>query len=122
MEAKKTIVKQLFDHGFSAGEIFKQLKCLGINKVFIHKIIIWLLETNSFKDRARPGCSCLACTKEHIKRIHEKIQRNTQHSANKISTDENVNRRTVQVILNEDLGFRSYRKRKIQGLVQAQRI
>ena len=47
------MVKQLFDHGFSAGETFKQLKCLEINKVFMYRTINRLLKINSNKDRAR---------------------------------------------------------------------
>ena len=53
METKKIMVKQLFDRGFSAGETFKQLKCLEINKVFMHRTINRLLKINSNKDRAR---------------------------------------------------------------------
>ena len=71
------------------------------------------METNSCKNRARPARPCSARTKEGIKGIHEKIRRNPQRSAIKTDAEENVNRRTVQVILNEDQGFRPYCKRKV---------
>ena len=66
MEAKKILVKQLFHRGFYADEIFNQLKCLGVNNVFIYRTINRLLDTNSCKDRAWPGCLCSDHTKEFI--------------------------------------------------------
>ena len=80
------------------------------------------METNSCKNRAWPGRRCSVRTKEHIKRIREKIQRNPQCSANKIAAEDNVSHTTGQVILNEDLGFHPYRKRKVQGLTKSQII
>ena len=74
------------------------------------------METISCKNRAQPGRHCLAHTKERIKRICEKIRRNPQRSANKIAAEENVNRRTLQVILNDYLGFLLYREKKVQCL------
>ena len=74
MEAKKIMVKPLFDRGFSAGEIFKQLKCLGMNKLFIYWTINWLLETNSCKNRARPGHHRSARTKERIKKFANRYE------------------------------------------------
>ena len=96
------------DHGFSAFEIFKLLKCLGINNVFIYRSINQLLETNSCKNTARAGCPRSACTKEQLKRIPEKIRRNPQHSANKMAAEEIVSCRTMQFTLNEYLGFHPY--------------
>ena len=76
----------------------------------------------SRKNRAWPGRQCLAGIIEHIKRIREKIRRNPQRSAYKIGAEEHVSRRALQVILNEDLGFHLYCKRKVQGLTKSQRI
>lgn len=120
MEAKRLMVKQLFDRGFSAGKIFMQLKTLGFNRTFIYRTINRLLDTNSCKDRPRSGRPRTVRTKKCIKRIREKIRRNPQRSANKMAAEENMSRRTMQLILNEDLGFRPYRKRKVQGLTTAQ--
>ena len=80
------------------------------------------METNSRKYRALAHYLFLAQTKDCIKRICEKIQKNPQHSANKIAVEENVSHRTVQLILNEDQGFCLYQKRKVQGLTKSQRI
>ena len=120
METKRIAVKQLFNRGFSAGEIFKQLKCLGIYKVFICLTINRLFETNSCKDIALPGRHRSTRTKEHIKRIREKIRRNPQQSAHKIDAEENVSRKTMQVVLIKDLGFHPYCKRQVQGLTKSQ--
>ena len=67
------MVKQLFDDGFSTGEIFQHLKLLEINKLLIYRTINRLLETNSRKSGAWPGHRRSTFTKERIKRIHEKI-------------------------------------------------
>ena len=58
------MVKQLFDCGFSTGEILQKLKCLGNNKIFIYSTKNRLLEVNSCKDRACPAHPGLACIKE----------------------------------------------------------
>ena len=116
------MVIQLFDRGFSAGKIFKHLKCLGFIRTFKYRTMNRLLESNSCKDRPRSGRPCTVPTKEHIKRIREKIRRNPQHSATKIASEENVSRRTMQLIINEDLGFCLSRKRKVQGSTTAQKV
>ena len=71
MEAKSLMVKQLFDRGFPAGKIFKQLKCLSLNKTFIS--IYGLFDINSYKDRLRSGRPRSLRTKERNKRIDKKI-------------------------------------------------
>ena len=76
----------------------------------------------SCKNRARPSRRRSTRTNKRIKRIREKIRRNPQRFANKIAAEENESRRTVQVILNEDLRFRPNRKRKVQCLTKSQRI
>ena len=88
----------------------------------MYKTINRSLETNSCKNRARPGRRQSARIKKHIKRIREKIRRNPQRSAYKIGAEEHVSRRALQVILNEDLGFHLYCKRKVQGLTKSQGI
>ena len=81
-----------------------------------------LLETNSCKNRARwqTWSSSLGSDKREHKKNSWKDA--PQHSANKVAAEANVSRRTVQVILNEYLGFRPYRKRNFQGLTKSQRI
>ena len=39
-----------------------------------------------------------------------------------MASEENVSRRTMQIILNEDPGFCPYCKRKVEGLTKSQRI
>ncbi len=46
----------------------------------------------------------------------------SQCSANKMTAEENVSPRTMQVIINEDLGFRPNCKGKVQGLTAAHTI
>ena len=39
-----------------------------------------------------------------------------------MAAEQNVSRRTVQVILNEGLEFRPYHKRKVRDFIKSQRI
>ena len=70
--------------------------------MFIYRTIHRLLDTNSSEDQPRSSRPCSGHTKEGIKRIPEKIKRKLWRSANKMIAEENVNRRTMQVIINED--------------------
>ena len=79
MKAKRIMVEQLFDRGFSTGEIFQQVKCLGINKLFMYRTINQLLETNSCKNTAWAGRRRSARIKERIKRIPPKCQYTPEH-------------------------------------------
>ena len=71
MEAKKIVIKQLFDRRFSAGDIFYQLKFFGINTLFIYRTINQFLDTNSCKNRIWPGRRRSAHTEDCTKRICE---------------------------------------------------
>ena len=116
------MAKQLFDRGFSAGILFKQLKCLGLNWLFMYRTIHWLLDSISSKDRPRSGYPHSVHTKEGIKRIQEKLRKNPQHSANKMAAKESMSSKIMQVIIKDDLGFCPYLKRKFEGLTAAQII
>lgn len=48
---------------------------------------------------------CSVSIEEFIKRTCEKVQRNTQHSPNKMAAKENVSCTTMHVIINKDLAF-----------------
>ena len=66
----------------------------------MYRTINKLLENNSWKDRAWPGHPCSVHTKKRIQLICEKVQRNPQCSANKMTAEEYASRRTMEDILN----------------------
>ena len=77
IKAKRLSVKQLFDRRFSADKIYKQVKYISFSRIFIHRIMHQLLDTNTYKVRSGFVRARSVRTKEHIKRIHEKIRRNS---------------------------------------------
>ena len=91
------------------------------NRTFMHKTRHQLLDINSCEDRPSSGCPRSVLTKERNKRIREKMRRNPRCSANKMAAEENVSRRSKQVI-NESLGFHPYHIRNAQDLTAAQII
>lgn len=80
------------------------------------------MHINNCKNRPKSGRPHSICTNVHIKKIYEKLRRNPQRSANITAAKQNVSHRTVKVLINEDLSFHPCCKRKIQGLIAAQRI
>ena len=120
MVVKGLTAKQFFSYIFLSHRSL--LKRLGLNSTLMYSTMYLLLDINNCKDRPKSGYLWSVCTKGRIERICEKIRRNPQRFANKIAAEENESRRTVQVILNEDLRFRPNRKRKVQCLTKSQRI
>ena len=87
--------------------------------IFIPRSINQLLNAITGKDEFTPGRQRSVCRIEHTKRIHKKIQRSPQCSANKKAAEGNMNPRTIQIIINEDLRFHLYRKCKVPDLIAA---
>src|SRR5690348_8160268 len=110
-----------FDCGLSAAQIFKLLKLLGIKQDFVYRTVRQLRDTGNIQDCPRSGHPRTVWTKDCIKQIHEKIQRNHQRSARKLAAEENVNRESMRQLLKYNLGFRAYRKSKLHGLMDNQK-
>jgi transposase len=116
MEAKRIIVKTHFDAGLSAGEIFKLVKNVGINKRFIYRTINRLRDTGSIKNRPGSGRNRTARTKERIKIVRDKVRRNPRRSSGKLALETGTSKTSMRRILNIDLGLKPYRKIKRHGL------
>lgn len=103
--------------------MLKFLICLNrleLNKISDIELLddyVVLAVYNIVRDLAVPELR----TKDRIKWIREKIRRNPQRSARKLAAEENVNRESMRQLLKYDLGFRTYRKRKLRGLMDDQK-
>lgn len=121
MEAERLLVKKQFDKGLQGAKIVRVLKPFGIKKDFVYKTIQRLRETGSIKDRPRSGRPRSIRVPARIKRIREKFRRNPQRSVRELAREEAVPRESMRELVNCDLGFRPYRKRKVAGLTQKQK-
>ena len=56
-----------------------------------------------------------------VKRVRERIRRNPQRSVTQMAAQLGISKRSAFRIVKEDLGLKTYKKRKLHGLSQAQR-
>lgn len=122
MEAKRQLIEFHYRRGLSNIDIFKAVKPHGINSMMVWRVVKRLKETRSTNDRPRSGRPRSIRTADRIKRIREKIRRIPERSARKLAQEEGINRESMRTILHVDLGLRAYRKRKIHGLTNAQKL
>lgn len=122
MEGKRSLILSLHNQGKSIPEIIATVQPVGINRWLVRRTIKRYTETGSIHDRSRSGRPRSVRTPARVKRIREKIRRNPQRSGRKLAKQENVSERSMRRILSNDLGLKAYRKRKIHGLSNAQKL
>ena len=121
MEAKRLVVKTLWEQGHNGAQIFKLVGKNEIGIRFINRTIARLRDTGSVKDRSRCGRPRSARTKNRIKVVREKIRRISRRSAGKLALETNTSKRSMRRILNIDLGLKPYRRVKRHGLTTEQK-
>ena len=115
MVVKGLTAKQFFSYIFLSHRSL--LKRLGLNSTLMYSTMYLLLDINNCKDRPKSGYLWSVCTKGRIERICEKIRRNPESFANEMGAQENVNRWTMKIIINKDLGILpNWKKKAPQGL------
>lgn len=122
MKKLRDIVIKKFMKGQQPGEIFRDLKPLGIKRDFVYRTIRRYNETSSVDDRKRSGRPRSVRTKETVKMVRERIRRNGQRSARKLARELKISRGTMLNILKKDLGCKPYKKRKIHGVSESAKI
>lgn len=121
MSAKRSVVQFYFDQGYSTPEIVRLLKKEKISKQFVYYTIQKLRDTGSIQDRKRTGRPRTVRTPELQKKIRRILKKNPQRSLNKLSQKLNISDRSLRRVVHEDLGLKTYKKRKHHGLNVAQR-
>jgi transposase len=122
MSQNRQIVKAYFESGKSRGDIFKEVKFLGIKRDFVYRTVKRLTETGSVDDKPRTGRPRTVRTKRLVKVVRERIRRNCQLSGREIAKGLKVNRESIRQVIKDDLHFKPYRKRKVHGLSANQRV
>lgn len=79
-------------------------------------------ETGELNDRKKIGRPRIVRTPEKIKAVRERIRRNPARSERKLAHEFNTSSTTIHCLLHEDLGVRPFKKRKVHGLTEAQKV
>ena len=116
MESNRLVVQKYFERGLSSAQIFRHVKQIGITRDCVYWTIHRLRDTGSVQDRPRSGRPRTCRIKERIKRVREKIRRNSQRSARKLALEEGTDDRSMRRVLHIDLGLKTYKKHKSHGL------
>lgn len=122
MEGDRAIVKKFFDQNLLKKDIWAQCKAFGMKRGFVYYNIKKLSETGSIQERPRSGRPRTAATPRMIKVIRSRIHRNPQRSTRKLAADLKTSKSSVNRILSHRLHFKAYRKRKVHGLSNDQKI
>ena len=119
MEAKRSKILDLFRAKKSAGEILKILQSENVGRKLIYRTIQRSKETGSLKDRARSGRPRNVRTRELKAKIRKRIVPNPRRSMRKMSRDFGISSRSIGRIVQDDLGLKSLKRRKVHMLTKA---
>jgi inhibitor of nuclear factor kappa-B kinase subunit alpha len=122
MDAKRELVVKLFLKNEPPRDIFKKLKVLGVNRRFIFRTIKRFKETGSWKISPKPGLKRSVRTPHAVKLVRERIRRNPNQSGRKMARQLGVSQSSMQRILKKDLGLTAYRKQRVHGLTNKQKV
>lgn len=118
----RAIVVQQNQAGKNNREILNHLSDQNINMRTIRNILKRYHETGNLEDRRKSGRPRTVRTPQMIKSIRERIARNPQRSARKMAKDFGISKNRMQTILKDELGLRAFKKSKIHGLSNAQKV
>lgn len=111
--------------GFAPMDIFKTLKKLGINRMFIHRTINRYIKDGRIDDNPRSGRPRDIRTKNAICAVRNRINRNPRRHQKIMAREMGISKRTMSRIIRDDLGMKAYRRRTGQYLtlkLQEQRV
>ncbi|KAI6646850.1 hypothetical protein LOD99_9119 [Oopsacas minuta] len=92
------------------------LKIPRERRMFITRAIKRYLETGNVKDRGRTGRPCSVVTPKVRKAVREQIQRCPRRSMRKMASVLKISHRSVQRIVKNQLGMRSFKRKTVYFL------
>ena len=116
MERDRCAVFGLFQARYKSKEISKMLKMPRGRRMFVVRAIKRYLETGNVEDRARSGRPCTVVTPKVRKTVREQIRRNPRRSMRKMASVIEISRRSVQRIVRDHLGMKSFKRKKVHFL------
>lgn len=108
--------------GKKNSKIRDELSDQNVNMRLVQRTIKRYREFGVINDRKRTGRPRSIRTPEVIKAVRERIRRNPARSGRKLGKDFKVGKTTMKIILKQDLGLKAYKKTKIHGLTDAQKV
>ena len=109
MENERSAILGLYQTGHKPNEISKLLKMPRGRRMFVIRTIKRYQETGSVEDRTRSGRPCTVVTPKVCKVVREQIRRNPRRSMRKMASTIKISHRSVQRIVRDHLGMKSFK-------------
>ncbi|TKR81345.1 hypothetical protein L596_015228 [Steinernema carpocapsae] len=109
---KKTVPRSLHTTSEERETISEIAKLLKFQCVRVPRVVQRSQGTGKIKDRQRNGRPRTSTTPALKKMLKQKIQRNSQKSIRKFDKEQDVSGRTMQNLVRDDLGLKSYKLAK----------
>lgn len=119
MEAKRKLIFELHKNGKRNCEILRDLKSIGVNKLFIYRTLKRYKNTGSIHPVKKPGKKRTTRTRTVIKVVRERIRRNPAQSVRSIGRSLGIPKSCIHEITKLDLKLKGYKKQKVHGLTTA---
>lgn len=95
MEFKYGSVIALYLAGKSQKAIVSQLQHLNVNKTFVHRTIKRYNDTGSIEKRYGAGRKKTTTSREMVKKVRKRIERNSRHSGRKMAAELKISARSA---------------------------
>lgn len=122
MFEKQQEILKLHQEGKRNSQIVQFLSHLNVNRKMVYRTLKHYAESGELKRKAGSGRPRSVRTPRLIKVVRERIRRNPAQSSNKLAQELDVTRTSMKRILHQDLGLKAFRKRKVHGLTEAQKV
>lgn len=122
MDAKRDLVLKLHLNGFKKSQILSKLHALDVNYKFIQRTIARYNDSGSVRIKKKVGRKKSVRTQKLIKTVRERFRRNPRQSGRKMARKLNVSNTTFRRLVKEDLGLKAYKRRRIHGLTEKNKM
>lgn len=122
MDIKRSYVIALHLAGKSQPAIVRELRQLRVNKMFVYRTIKRYNETGSIAKRHGGGHPKTATSRNMIRKVKARIQRNPRQSAGELAKSLKVSDSSIRRILKKELQLKPYKIQKVQHLTSTQKI
>ena len=116
MERERSAIIELFVKGNNPGEILKLLKMPKQGRKLIYRTIQRYKKTGGVKDMPRSGRPKSVTTPRLKKVVMDRIRRNPRRSLRKMAVELKVSRGSLQNLVRNDIGLRSFKRKKVHFL------
>lgn len=121
MSDLRHLIVSAFERGERQVDILRRFQNDGVSQQFVSYTIKRWKETGSIADRPRSGRPRTVRTPNLVRKVRDRIRRNPRRSQRKLAAALDTSRFTIRQILQLDLGFKPFKRRKVHGLSAAQK-